>query len=261
MRPGIARRLRRVSWMGVWLGLVGASWAGELVGTLDWGRQVTLGLLEPGMIREVRVVPGQRVRRGELLMSLDRRAQQADLAAARARRLLAKARLEEARREFERAEDLYERTVLSEHERILARIGLLEAETALADAEAAYARAQRALAQAVIVAPFDGVVVRVDAWPGQAVNGRLEVPELIVLADDRRLRVRLRVDAETLEALRAAQALHVELGDRRLPAQDLVIGLEARRPAGGEVRIPVAVVAERPDDLVLRAGLPARVRW
>ncbi|BAN68698.1 hypothetical protein EBS_0749 [endosymbiont of unidentified scaly snail isolate Monju] len=183
-----------LSLVWLWLGIVPLSWAGELVGTLEWNREVTLGVLEPGVIQTVRVVPGQRVRRGELLLALDRRAQKADLAAARGRLQLAQARLEEAQREFERAEDLYERTVLSEHERVVAHIGLLEA-------------------------PFDGLVVRVDARPGQAVNGTLAVPELLVLADDHQFRVRLWVDAATLDALKAAQALHVELAGRRLPVR------------------------------------------
>ena len=262
MKPGNVRRMCWLSLVWLWLGIVPLSWAGELVGTLEWNREVTLGVLEPGVIQTVRVVPGQRVRRGELLLALDRRAQKADLAAARGRLQLAQARLEEAQREFERAEDLYERTVLSEHERVVARIGLLEAKAAVAGTEADRARAARALAHSVLEAPFDGLVVRVDARPGQAVNGTLAVPELLVLADDHQLRVRLWVDAATLDALKAAQALHVELAGRRLPVRDIVAGLEARRQAGsGEARIPVAVVVERPADLEVRAGLPVRVFW
>ncbi len=262
MKPGNIRRMCWLSLVWLWPGMASLSWAGELVGVLDWNREVTLGVLEPGVIQTVRVVPGQRVRRGELLLALDRQAQKADLAAARVRLQLAQARLEEARREFERAEDLYERTVLSDHERIVAHIGLLEAKAAVASAEANRARAARALAHSVLQAPFDGLVVQVDARPGQAVNGALKVPELVVLADDHRLRVRLWVDAVTLDALKAAQALHVELAGRRLPVRDIVAGFEARRQAGGdEARIPVAVVVERPADLEARAGLPARVSW
>ncbi len=262
MKPGNIRRICWLSLLWLWPGFASLSWAGELVGVLDWNRQVTLGVLEPGVIQSVRVAPGQRVRRGELLLALDRQAQQAALAAARARLQLAQARLEEAQREFERAEDLYERTVLSEHERVVAHLGLLEAKAAVADAEAEQARAARALAHSVLKAPFDGLVVQVDARAGQAVNGSLAVPELLVLADDQRLRVRLWVDAATLDALQAAQALRVELAGRRLPVRDIVVGFEARPQAEGEeARIPVTVVVERPADLTVRAGLPARVSW
>ncbi len=230
--------------------------AGELSGTVDWGLRATLGTLESGVVAEVPVVEGQQVKQGELLLKLDQRGFKADLAAARAAHRHAQALLAEAQREFDRAEELYDRTVLSDHERTVAVIGLREAQATAEKARAERVRAQLALEHSELRAPFDGLVESLSAVPGQAVNARLEVPILLVLADDHSLEVRVQGNPAMLQGLLAADSAEVALGGTTLPVAHIAQAASART-ANGVVKIRL----KRPKDLVLRPGQAVTVRW
>ena len=254
---------RQAVWGGIlWLllGLAAPAVAGELAGTLDWGRRLELGPLVSGIVEQVAVAPGERVRKGQTLLTLDGRGFRADLAAAKAAARHAAVLLEEARREHERAQELYDRSVLSEHERIVAVIGLREAQAAARRAEAQRVAAALALERSRLTAPFDGLVVAVRATPGQAVNARLQVPTLLVLADDRELRVAVRAEPAVARELQQAQGLRVELAGRELPVVRVQPGTELVRE-GARRLLPLELVVERPADLAVRAGEPVRVRW
>lgn len=230
--------------------------AGELTGTLDWGQRITLGTLESGVVAEVPVFEGQQVRQGELLLRLDQRGFKADLAAARAAHRHAKALLEEAQREFDRAEELYDRTVLSDHERTVAVIGLREAQAVAEKARAERVRAQLALEHSELRAPFDGMVERLSVVPGQAVSARLEIPSLLVLADDRWLEVKVHGNPAMLQGLLAAEGAQIELDGQMLPATEISPSIPVGS-ATGQVRLRV----KRPKGLAVRPGQAVTVRW
>ena len=248
------------------LGLIGAflcsfALSAELAATVGWAQRLAMGTLVPGIVRKVNVRVGERVKAGELLIALDQRAFRARLEAANARAKYAGILLDEARREFERAQELYDRTVLSEHDFTVARIGLRKAQSEEAQARSQLAQARQALAFSRIKAPFDGLVVDLNAFPGQAVTSALRVPELVVLAADHRLHISAQADGSTLDGLAGAGKVHVKLGGRDLVADSVLIGREAHRDVQGQLLYPVTVVVERPADLSVRAGQPARIVW
>lgn len=230
--------------------------AGELAGTVDWGQRVTLGTLESGVVAEVPVVEGQQVGQGELLLRLDQRGFKADLAAARAAQRHAQALLEEAQREFDRAEELYDRTVLSDHERTVAVIGLREAQAAAEGARAERVRAQLALERSELRAPFDGFVESLKVVPGQAVSARLQVPPLLVLADDRWLEVKVQGNPAMLQALLAAEDAQVVLGGKVLA----VAQISPSAPAHGSAGM-VSIRVKRPEGMAVHPGQAVTVRW
>ena len=93
--------------------------ARDIEAVLDWQQRVELGTLLDGMVNKVNVEVGQRVSRGTLLIELDQRENQAQLAWAEAQVAVARLQQDEARRELDRSLELYDRTLLSNHERIV----------------------------------------------------------------------------------------------------------------------------------------------
>lgn len=246
--------------------LLGFGWgtaalAGELAATVAWGQRLSMGTLMAGIVQQVEVRPGQRVRSGERLLVLDQRSYRARLRAAQARLQHAELAQAEARREFERAQELYARTVLSDHELRVAEIGLREAEAMRASANADVAEAHQDIEQSQLTAPFDGVVVAVHALPGQAVNAEYQVPEMLVLADDSSLRVTGWADQDDIDDLLQSASLRVGLNGKELPATRVWPGVEGRQTPQGRLQYPVTVVVERPGDLSVWPGQAARVTW
>ncbi|WP_456379442.1 efflux RND transporter periplasmic adaptor subunit [Thiolapillus sp.] len=149
---------------------------------LEPGRQLTLGTLVSGVVGEVHVQPGQKVRQGELLLALDPREFQAQLTHAQAMVARANSLFAEALREENRARELYDRTLLSDHEMQKAQIGRLEAEAKKYGAAAELVQARLNLERSRITAPMDGWMQEVLAWKGQPLQNVLEIQPLLVLA-------------------------------------------------------------------------------
>jgi multidrug efflux system membrane fusion protein len=243
--------------IGLWHAWVSAA---ELPAVMAWGQRVELGTLVSGVVSEVPVGAGQRVERGAVLLRLDPRGFRARLARAEAAVARARVRLEEAQREDERAIELYERTVLAERERQLAAIALEEARAELQAAEAQRVQARLDQERSVIRAPFGGVVVRVDAAPGQVIISELQSRALVVLADDRQMQAVARIPAGQIERLASVSEVTVEVRGARLAGGAPQIGLEPE-PAGGEgpnyaLRVPVQI----DPDIRLRSGEPAKIQ-
>lgn len=235
--------------------------AAELAGTVDWGTRLSMGTLVPGIVDQVEVSPGQRVKQGDRLLSLDQGAYRARMRGAEAELRRTGILVREARTEFERAQELYDRTVLSQHELAIAEVGLLEAQAKAAHATAGLAQARAELGYSQLSAPFDGLVVEVHALQGQAVNAEQGVPELLVLVDDRRVKVKARADLATLAELLDTTTLQVRLGGVDLPAEQVVAGYERLKSPPGQELFPVTVVVLPPQGTTVRAGQSARLIW
>jgi multidrug efflux system membrane fusion protein len=212
------------------------------------------------MVSKVPAGTGQRVKRGELLVSLDPRGFRARLNSARAESARAQAMLEEARREDERASELYDRTLLSDHERTKASIALREAEAVAAQAAASLVQARLDHERSQLKAPFDGLVLAVRAAPGQSIVSEYQSNPLVELASDSRMSVLSSADMATAREAAAAKVV-VEVAGRRLEAESVEIGFE---PVGQGQTLPryeLKVFFSRPEELELRAGEPARLLW
>ena len=130
---------------------------------------VELATPVPGVVEQVAVKPGQRVKRGAVLLKLEPTRLQAAFDEADALAARAELDLADAAKDLARAEDLYARTVSSTTELDAAK---LRRDRAAADARAAGARrtlARKNLDDAVLRAPFDGVVKKIAA-PGTALR-------------------------------------------------------------------------------------------
>jgi cobalt-zinc-cadmium efflux system membrane fusion protein len=221
----------------------------------DERRVARLGPPVPGRVASVKVVPGDVVKRGDVLLTVhapDMAAARAQVASARAARLLAE-------RNAARATMLVRDGAGSEAER-------QQAETALAQARTEEARALAALSAVggavgasdyAVRAPFDGTVVERNVGVGSAVHVDQDKP-LAVVADMSSVWILADVYERDLGSVKLGEEAQIE-----------VFALPGRRFVGtfsdvGRVLDPAtrAVTArvELPNpDGALKAGMLARV--
>lgn len=160
----------------------GQASAEEFPAQLSWYKQVQVGTTLSGTVEQVLVQPGQRVSRGDPMLTLDARTLQATVAAKTALREASQREAAEAERELERSLDLYDRTLLSEHDRLVAENGAIRARSTLLAAEAELVEARIRLEQATIRAPFDGKILKIPAYRGQAITNRCQITPLVEMA-------------------------------------------------------------------------------
>ncbi|MFO7542522.1 MAG: efflux RND transporter periplasmic adaptor subunit [Thiobacillus sp.] len=148
---------------------------------LAFAETVDLTTRVSGVVQEVLVSPGQAVKKGAVLLRLDRIVLQARLEEAGAD--LARAQADEAdtKRDAERAQELFNRTVSSTTELDAALLRHVRAQAALTTANARQVIAQKNLADAELKAPFDGVVEAVPGAPGVVVAAECQPRTLVVM--------------------------------------------------------------------------------
>jgi RND family efflux transporter MFP subunit len=134
-----------------------------------------------GMVEEVLVSKGQKVKKGAVLLRLNTVILQARLDEAAADEDRSKADEADAKRELARAQELYDRTVSSTTELEAASLAYARAQAALAAAVARRVVAQKNLADAELKAPFDGVVSALPAAPGVVVVAECQPRTLVVM--------------------------------------------------------------------------------
>jgi RND family efflux transporter MFP subunit len=143
--------------------------------------RVELTTRVPGMVEEVKVNVGQRVKKGDALVRLNDVIYEARLKEAQANVDGNRVDEEDAKKDLDRAEELYRRTVTSTTELDAANLRYARARAGLAAAQARLAIAQKNLADSVLRAPFDGVVTARLAEPG-LVTTECQAKTLIILS-------------------------------------------------------------------------------
>lgn len=146
-----------------------------------WAAGVELTTRVSGVVEAVLVKPGQRVKKGAVLVRLDRTILRASLDEAVAEQARAQADADDARRELDRAQELFDRTVSSTTELEAAALRGARARAALAAAKARRVIAQKNLNDAELKAPFDGVVNAVPGGPGTVVAADCQPKPLVIL--------------------------------------------------------------------------------
>jgi RND family efflux transporter MFP subunit len=167
------QRIVAIALAGFCLGAAGSLWAAE---------QVELTTRVSGVVEEVLVKPGQRVKKGAVLLRLGKTVLQARLDEATAEQARAGADEEDARRELGRAEELFNRTVSSTSEFEAATLRHARAKAALSGANARRVIAQQNLSDAELRAPFNGVVRSVPGGPGTVVTADCQPKPLVILS-------------------------------------------------------------------------------
>jgi len=165
----------------------------DVVGTVRARLHSVIEAKVSGKIELMRVVPGQNVKEGDLLVQLDAREIQAHLDQAAAVR-------QQAENDLKRATDLFQQKILSQSE-------YDNAQSKFRVAEAAAMEAKTLLDYTRVTAPFDGVITRKTADVGDlAAPGK----SLLEMEDARDLRL----ETDVPEAVIGRLALGVRLNVR-----------------------------------------------
>lgn len=213
--------------------------AEEVVGTVRPRLRASIEAKVPGRIESLPVVPGQVVRQGDLIASLDARETRARLDSARAT-------AEQASRDRERIGRLVQQGASTPAE-------LDAAEARQRVAAAAASEAETLLGHARVMAPFDGVVTRKHADMGDlAVPGR----PLVDVEDPARLRLEADVPEGLVQGLSIGMRLPVHAGASRNAIEGVVAEIAPVAESGSRTHLVKLDLPPRPD---LRSGQFGRV--
>lgn len=242
--------------------VIGSSpvYAIDLNGQIDFAQRLELNSSVSARVESIDVFVGQQVVQGELLIKLETTSLQAlrDRAGAEADGLAPQ--VERMATELEKAQELYDRDSLALVELQHAEQNFATAQANLRAAQANLAHAENDLAQAEIRAPFAGVVLAIDASPGEFINTRVDNQSLVTLADnqsmianallpleqwDRKLlhrKASVSVQKKKYHGRVIAVGHQFTNGNNNHPATTLTVNFDAdgRLPAGLAVKISVA---------------------
>lgn len=225
---------------GLWM--VSALAAAEAPsGSVEWARQIELGVPVSGIVETVAAEEGQRVTKGALLMSLEQIPFEADYRSARARAEGAGADFAEQERALKRAHELYDRGVTSTVELDQAKLAASQARARRDAARAAADLARYRLARSRLIAPFDAYVVTRSVTPGQMVAAELQPPVLFVLAESEQYLLRVNVPASQARQLQPGAVVSVRVGEKTHEGKVLSVGSGQAARDHAEGQHPVAV--------------------
>ncbi len=161
-----------------------------------------------GEVLEVAVREGQSVRSGDVLVRIDTRSQQALVASQRAALEKARADLSIATLNYENSQRLLEKQFIAQNVLDTSRSVHDAAAASVKLAEAQLRLAEIGLQDAEVRAPFDAVVSRRIAEPGEQISGDALLLELV---DLRHMELQAAVPAAEIPALRPGQIAEVRV--------------------------------------------------
>jgi multidrug efflux pump subunit AcrA (membrane-fusion protein) len=242
---------------------------------------ITARILAP--VREVRVSPGDQVRKGQTLIVLDgddlaagaRAARSSALAAeeganaAAAELQAAQASLALARASYDRVAGLHARRSATAQELDDATAALRSADARVAGASARVLQEASAVESAratsdqanttnsftTIAAPFDGMVTEKMVEPGNMASPGLP---LLRLEETRAFRLEVRVDESRIDHIRSGDSVPVFLGNETTPVEGTAV--EVSRAVDADARAFLVKIA-LPEARALRTGEFGKARF
>ncbi len=212
-------------------------------GNIDVSRDVKLSFGSGGKINKMYVDEGDKVIEGDVLAKLNTGALELALAQAKVAR-------DEAEYNLNQLKDVLH----ASYDRVKIAEAQLEA------AEQAVAEAQRQLDEAVITAPFDGVVANVDAKEGDVIPSPTMAPKAIIhLVDLTTMELNAEVDEVDIAEVKPGQRAIIEidaLPTLQLEGNVISISLLPQVEAGVVV-YKVKIGFDVPPDYELKVGMSA----
>lgn len=212
-----------------------------------------------GRIETMPVKEGDRVGQGQLLVQLDSDEIQAKLAQVEANIAEAKAHFENAERNLKRFEALFEDKAATQKELDDVRVGYESAKARLEGARQMKQEVEELMRYLKITAPFDGLVTRRFADPGDLASPGHPI---LVLENTDKLEISARVPESQIHRLSVGMPLQVifpatsaDMSDRVYPATIAQL-VPSADPASHQFEIKVLLDE---DDPALKPGMFARI--
>lgn len=122
-----------------------------------------------GLVEELPVEQGDRIKKGDLIARLDQKDERAAVSQAQADFDIAQAELVKAEREYDRRTELYSEHLISEEERDQMVLDLAIAKGKLVQATTALERAKERFSESIVRAPIDGIILQKYVEKGQII--------------------------------------------------------------------------------------------
>lgn len=232
-------------------------WAADIQATLQWSQRVELSAPVSGVVQSVMVGVGERVKKGQVLLSLDSTPYQAKVTGNQSEITRLTAEMEEAKRDLERIQGLYERTVVSTTDLDQARLRWVNSQSLLAEARSRLRLNRKSLEDSSIRAPFDAIVVQRQAEPGMSVAAGLQPQTLLTLARSGEMIARSYLPSSQMDKLKTGQKVEINIAGARYAGSIKTLGLEPVK-IKEEWVYPLDVIFSSSE--TLRAGASASVK-
>ncbi len=248
-------------------------------GQLAYRDEVQLGSEVIGKVLSVPVKEGDRVAAGDLIVSLDPEQYRAQVdqqeANVRLQQIAIERQellLENLERRVQRQRDMFERGLIdpnsfeaAENELNLAKVDLRSRLEALSQARASLDQARDNLAKTRILSPIDGIIIKLDVKPGEAViAGTTNIPgsTLAVIADTSVMLTEVQVDEADIASVRLNQTASIfaaAFPDTALNGVVETIATSAQRAAGQQnLSFEVRIRLTAPEAVAVRPGMSCR---
>lgn len=244
-------------------------------GTLEAVITVQVGTQVSGTIKSLAADFNTRVRKGQVVATLDPSllAAQVDQAAASVVRLEAelersRVQVDDARTKLQRARDLFAQQLIARSEVEAADTAAREAEASLKAMQAQVTQANASLNQnkvtlghTVITAPIDGIVISRNVDVGQTVAASTSAPTLFVIANDlSQMRVNASVDEADIGRIREGQTVTFRVDAYPDETFTGVVSQVRLQPVVEQNVVSYVTVIDVPNpDLKLKPGMTATV--
>jgi HlyD family secretion protein len=248
-------------------------------GVLAYRDEVLLRPEVVGKVEAVLVEEGDAVKAGDVIIRLDQEQYRAQVEQQEANVRLQQIAIERQRvllqnleRQTRRQRELYARELIdsntfeaAENELELAQIDLRAREQALSQAEAALAQARDNLARTEIRSPIDGIVIKLDLEPGEAViTSTTNIPgsELATIADPSAMLAKVQVDEADIAEVGLDQPAAIypaAFPDTALEGVvESIAASAARAGTQQNLSFEVEIRLLEPDAVAVRPGMSAR---
>jgi HlyD family secretion protein len=153
-------------------------------GTLSAVRTVQVGTQVSGQVSKIYVDFNDKVKKGQLLATIDPTLQQQAVQDAQAQLERAQAQLSLAQDTYDRDKKLFDARVITATEFETTQSNFAVQQATVKSAQIALDRARQNLSYTSILAPIDGVIVERNVDVGQTVAASLSAPQIFLIAND-----------------------------------------------------------------------------
>ena len=199
--------------------MINTAHARELPAFLHYAQVVELSVPVSGVVSKVHVSDGQLIDKGHIILELDETPFLAELnkTEAEIRRLAAER--DEAKKALDRDLELYQRMVLSTVDLDKRKLDFVRAESQYQSELAQLSLAKYHYAGSKLYAPFDGMTISSNAYPGMAVHVELKPPVLFLFANTKQFSAESDVSADKLAGISIGDSIEVFVAGKRHPGK------------------------------------------
>jgi RND family efflux transporter MFP subunit len=223
-------------------------------GVVEAGRKINITPENGGKVARILVEEGQSVQKGQLLAELDTASIRLQLQQAEAGAAVAEANAKNATRNKERMDRLMAEKAVSDTQYEQVKLAAEAAQAQAAQAQAAVDLTRHALDQAVMVAPWSGIIASKNAEVGDVINpmmgGMGAAGGVVTLVDYNRVKIVVEITQNDIARISRGQKAVIKAGSAEATGAVTVVNLAADSLSK---KFQVEIMADNPG-MVLRPG-------